>query len=161
MKMTPKEAADWAGVSKSTVIRAIGSGKLSAKKNDEGVNLIDPSELERWNQSRSGNTASKEEARDAARTLAHETRRTPKVVRDDTAKDTGEARVLSVKVEMMQAQIDLLMSERDDLRQQRNEAQAKRDEAEARLTGVLTDQRAEKEPEQSKRRRWWQLAIIL
>jgi excisionase family DNA binding protein len=48
MSYTLGEAAKAAGFSKPTLSRAIKSGKLSAKRLDDGSYSIDPAELERW-----------------------------------------------------------------------------------------------------------------
>lgn len=42
-----REAAEQTGVSKSTIFRAIKSGRMSAPRNDDGEFLIDPAELHR------------------------------------------------------------------------------------------------------------------
>ncbi|MEE9319113.1 MAG: hypothetical protein V3U76_01590 [Granulosicoccus sp.] len=47
MKHTLGTAARATGVSKSTIYRAVKSGKLSAKRNDDGEYAIDPAELHR------------------------------------------------------------------------------------------------------------------
>lgn len=150
-----QQAADAAGVSKSKIARQVKSGVLS--KNDAG--RIDPSELARvYPDSIKGDTAG----------TTRDTVQERSMARSDTAPDTGEARVLSVQVEQMQAQLDLLLSERNDLRsrldrseEMRALADEKRDEAQTKLTALLTDQRTDKEPEQPKRRRWWQVAVFL
>lgn len=46
-EMTMTEAAKWAGTSRTTVFKAIKSGKISARKNEDGEYRIDPAELER------------------------------------------------------------------------------------------------------------------
>ena len=45
--MTMKQAADWAGVTRGTIHKAITSGRISANKSDTGVYRINPAELER------------------------------------------------------------------------------------------------------------------
>jgi hypothetical protein len=47
MKLSLIKAAEASGKSKSTINRAIKSGKLSAHRNDDGSYSIDPSELSR------------------------------------------------------------------------------------------------------------------
>lgn len=47
MKHTLGSAARATGVSKSTIYRAVKSGKLSARRNDDGEYAIDPAELHR------------------------------------------------------------------------------------------------------------------
>ena len=48
MRISPSEAARRTGVAKSTVIRAIARGHLSASRGVEGRHLLDPAEVERW-----------------------------------------------------------------------------------------------------------------
>ena len=45
--MTMRQAAEWAGVTRGTIHKAITSGRLSANKSDTGVYRINPAELER------------------------------------------------------------------------------------------------------------------
>ena len=47
MKLTLNQAAKECGRAKSTLSKAIKSGKLSAERGDKGAFLIDPSELHR------------------------------------------------------------------------------------------------------------------
>lgn len=47
MHLSPSEAGDMVGKSKSAILRAIKNGKLSASKDDGGNYQIDPSELSR------------------------------------------------------------------------------------------------------------------
>lgn len=45
--MTMRQAAEWAGVTRATIHKAITSHRLSAEKDDNGVYRINPAELER------------------------------------------------------------------------------------------------------------------
>lgn len=45
--MTMRQAAEWAGVTRGTIHKAIVSGRISASKSDTGVYRINPAELER------------------------------------------------------------------------------------------------------------------
>ena len=45
--MTMRQAAEWAGVTRGTIHKAITSGRLSASKSNAGVYRINPAELER------------------------------------------------------------------------------------------------------------------
>jgi excisionase family DNA binding protein len=45
--MTMTQAAEWAGVTRATIHKAIKSGRLAAPKDDGGVYRINPAELER------------------------------------------------------------------------------------------------------------------
>lgn len=57
-----REAAGQAGTSKSTILRAIQSGRLSANRTDEGGYSIDPSELNRVYPARSAPVAGERHA---------------------------------------------------------------------------------------------------
>jgi hypothetical protein len=46
-EMTLSQAAEWAGKTRSTVFKAIKSGRLSARRTDDGQWMIDPAELAR------------------------------------------------------------------------------------------------------------------
>lgn len=46
-QLSLREAADACGVSKSTILRAIKSGRMSAPRTDDGGYAIDPAELHR------------------------------------------------------------------------------------------------------------------
>lgn len=57
-----REAAQTAGVSKSTIQRAIKAGRLSATRTDDGGYAIDPAELHRVYPSRNTNDAARTDA---------------------------------------------------------------------------------------------------
>jgi Helix-turn-helix domain len=46
-EMTISEAAQWAGKDRSTLIKAIQKGRISARRTDDGQWMIDPAELAR------------------------------------------------------------------------------------------------------------------
>jgi hypothetical protein len=46
-EMTVSEAAQWAGKDRSTLIKAIQKGRISARRTDDGQWMIDPAELAR------------------------------------------------------------------------------------------------------------------
>lgn len=50
--MTMRQAAEWAGVTRATIQKAIVSGRLSAEKDEKGAYRINPAELERVYQPR-------------------------------------------------------------------------------------------------------------
>jgi predicted site-specific integrase-resolvase len=119
-------AAKAAGVSKTTLRRAIESGRLSATRNDDGSYSIDPAELHRAFPRHS----------DATAILA----------RSVTANDTGG---LQVEVEMLRERL----AEKDDvIRDLRGRLDAEAEER-RRLTALLTDQRPAAQP--AARRGWW------
>ena len=51
--MTMRQAAEWAGVTRATIQKAIVGGRLSAEKDEKGAYRINPAELERVYQPRS------------------------------------------------------------------------------------------------------------
>lgn len=50
--LSPKKAADRVGVSRQTIMNAIGSKKLKAKRNNRSHWIIDPQDLEAWSEAR-------------------------------------------------------------------------------------------------------------
>ena len=126
MAYTLGQAAQAADVSKTTIRRAIGKGRLSAARREDGSYEIDPAELYRAFPCH-GN---------AAGTMA----------RSVTASDTGE---LPVEVEMLRERLIEKDETIGDLRRRLDESEAERRQAQERLTVLLTDQRP------PRRRRWW------
>ena len=63
-----REAAEQTGKSKSTILRAIQSGRLSAPRNDDGDYAIDPAELFRVYAPRDANAPDRDAGRDATTT---------------------------------------------------------------------------------------------
>ena len=112
-----REAATAAGVSKSTIQRAIKSGRLSATRTDDGGYAIDPAELHRVYPARNGG--------DAARTDA--------AGQDATA--MLEAELASLRELLRRAD-----READDLRADREAWRAQAENASATVR-QLTDQR--------------------
>lgn len=130
MGLTLRQAADLCGASRSTIHRALKSGKLSGNRLEDGAWDIDPSELARvfpWDISEP-------------------------VQRDNPGQykeGTGEREaVLAVKVEMLEHQLE---RERDTIADLRKRL----DKAEDRVL-ALTSQTLPPAPElTSTRRRWW------
>jgi hypothetical protein len=102
-----KQAADEAGVSKSTVFRAIRAGRLSAARTDDGGFVIDPAELFRVYPPKAGNDVQHVPA-----------------ARQTTAVDTD----LRIRNAALEAEIKVLRERADELRQERDRwaAQAER-----------------------------------
>lgn len=98
MGLTIRQAAATCGKSRSTIHRALGNGKLSGQKDNDGTWSIEPSELSRvfpW---------------DVSRDNQRDTADTP-----ETSTGSNEA-VLAVKVEMLEAQIERERDTIEDLR---------------------------------------------
>ena len=103
MSYTLKQAADATGLAKSTVQRAIKSGKISATLTDSGNYQIDPVELHRVFSPVERNTVQ------------------PVAIEQDAPDETAsENRELRTRVELMGELIKQIESQRDDLRSERD-----------------------------------------
>jgi helix-turn-helix protein len=120
------QAAKAATVSKTTIQRAIKSGRLSASRQLDGSYVIDPAELHRVFP-RDGNGDGE-------------------VASSVTVNATGELRV---EVEMLRERLDEKDAVIADLREDRDHWRAQAEQA----TRLLTDQRPAVQPEG--RRGWW------
>ena len=101
MKYTAGKAAEAAGLAKSTITKAISSGKLSAVKNANGAWEIDAAELHRVFPPKQSETVSIEQTA------------TP-------AENTHEIEFLKKQLEAAQEQIDDIKKDRDAWRNQAN-----------------------------------------
>jgi Helix-turn-helix domain len=97
MAYTMGQAAKAADVSKTTIQRAIKSGRLSASRQDDGSYVIDPAELHR--------------------VFPRDGHGDSEMARSVTVNATGELRA---EIAGLREQIALLKDERDDLRQDRD-----------------------------------------
>ena len=128
--MSLREAATAAGVSKSTIQRAIKSGRLSASRTDDGGYAIDPAELHRAYPPRNTD--------DAARTDA--------MGRDATPPAPAATAMLGAEIASLREMLRRADREADDLRADRDAWRAQAENATATVK-MLTDQRAP--------RSWW------
>ena len=119
---TMGQAAIEAGVSKATLSRAIKSGKVSAKKNENGGWDIDPAELFRVYPPRNTSNGSSNPSMKQTVTPA------------ETANETA---AMQAQIDGLKAQVDLMRESLDDLKTQR-EGWQKQAEASQRL---LSDSR--------------------
>jgi hypothetical protein len=121
MAYTLGQAAKAADVSKTTIQRAIKSGRLSASRQDDGSYVIDPAELHRVfpGVHRDGNG----DGEMASFVTPH---------------DTGGLRV---EIEMLRERVAALEADKDDLRRRLDESETERRQTQERLTALLTDQR--------------------
>ena len=119
------QAAKATGVSKSTLRRAIDSGRLSATRRDDGSYEIDPAELHRVFPRASADT--------------------PEMARSDTDNDTGA----------LQREVTVLREVVEDLRHRLDQSEEERRQVQARLTGLLTDQRPQPAERRGLWRRLW------
>lgn len=123
MQLSMGRAAKVAGVSKSTLSRAIKSGKLSASRSEGGGWLIDPAELARVYEGCNPATLGSGVAEGS---VAH--RATPEAQPPQPGFHQGEA-VLREQVAALQAQFDLMRERLDESREQmRERADELRDE---------------------------------
>ena len=115
------------GRSRSTLIRAIRSGKISATRDESGTYLVEPSELHR--------------------VFA--------AIGDDMPGDLSNGvprhAELAARIEAEQAKVAILEDVVRDLRQRLDASEAERRQAQAQVAALLTDQRAPPTPA----RRWW------
>lgn len=146
MFLTVRQAAAATGKSKPTILRAIQSHKVSAKKNEvTGGWLIDPAELHRvYPPASSGD--------------AHQ------VQNQEMMQDVSAYEAASVRLELVLQQLATERQERDrerhaaqetidDLRRRLDTEGEERRKVQAQLTALLTDQRPK--PKEPARRSWW------
>jgi excisionase family DNA binding protein len=128
-----REAAEQAGTSKSTIWRAIKSGRLSAARTDDGGFAIDPAELCRVFQPQ------------------------PPVQRSEGQDATGPATAgsslgtdeVAIRLAALDAEVKGLRALLDEVRSSRDEIREDRDQWRGRAERLLVDQR----------RPWWKRAI--
>ena len=119
-----REAATAAGVSKSTIQRAIKAGRLSATRTDDGGYAIDPAELHRVYPARNTD--------DAARTDA--------VGQDATPPAPAATAMLEAELASLRELLRRADREADDLRADRDAWRAQAENIAATVR-MLTDQR--------------------
>jgi len=131
--MTMGQAAKQAGVSKTTLSRAIKSGKISANKNDNGGWDIDPSELFRvypvTAATGSGNSAVKRNA-------------TPSPAPDETPETAVSMARLEAEVGGLKAQMELMREQLDDMKVERGKWQDQAQSAQRLLTDMRPQRRS-------------------
>jgi len=114
------EAAEAVGKSRTTIQRAIKSGKISAAKDDQGSYRIDPAELHRVFVKRTV----------TSHVRANETKRNS----EETQEIGSDLRVLEVQLQAAEAMAAERAKTIEDLRE-------RLDRSEAKVTAMLTDQR--------------------
>ena len=119
MKHTLGTAAKACGLGRTTILRAIKTGKISALKNDKGSYAIDPAELHR-----------------VFPPVASEQTEEHQMERDATGYGTGGTAVLLAKIEGLEALLDRERETVTDLRRRLDDEAAER----RRLTAFLTHQ---------------------
>lgn len=114
-KFSLRQAAQQAGISKSTVLRAIQSGRLSAARTDDGGYSIDASELCRVYPAGTAQQVRNAAAGQDAPSPA--TSATP----DDPALLRAEIEGLKAQLALMRENAAEIKSQRDDLRSERDD----------------------------------------
>lgn len=109
-----RQAATEAGTSKSTILRAIQSGRLSAARTDDGGYSIDPAELFRVYSPKSDAVASDQSAH-------------RRVVQDAPATGPADATEVRVRNAQLEAEIKALQAILDVERKRGEELRAERD----------------------------------
>lgn len=132
--LTRKEAEEATGKSRATISRYVKEGKLSvAKKNGQGHNLFDPSELQRVFGDLTlpaHDTASNETQKDA------ETHSTSAVMQEKIELEKLKSEKAAYERERQQ-----LIGQIDDLRQRLDSESEERRKTQTQLTVLLTDER--------------------
>src|SRR3954467_2955876 len=141
MPYTLKQASAATGRERTTLLRAIQSGKLSAMRDEAtGSWIIEPSELHRVYPPAESTGADDGDAE----------ARTP----DALTEALAEIRELRARLEAAEDGIRLREDVIADLRQQRDQEATERRQAQTQLTALLTDQR---NAQQESQRRIWRL----
>ena len=142
------EAARLTGKSRTTIQRAIKSGKLSAPKDEDGNYSIDPAELHRVYPIKSMSAGETHSAPE------HGTLRNS----DETGGAPPEIKVLQAELKASQQMVEERGRTIDDLR-------TRLDDSERRVTALLSDMRptASEQPVERRGAHWgyWTLALIL
>lgn len=138
MMLTLRQAAELTGKSKSTLTRAIKSGRLSASRKAEGVYTIDPAELAR--------TYPFIETPDAPRDALHDAPR-------NIETEQGDATTLRLKLSLLVDERDRERAtaerEREQLVETITDLRIRLDRAEQRITALISDQKSKKKYS------WW------
>src|SRR5512132_1526806 len=139
MGYTLGTAAKATGRSRTSILRAIEKGKISAEKNVHGEWDIEPSELHRVYPARETGSGSGNST-------------------DATVANTDlliENRELAAKLEAADQRIRDALDQVADLRLRLDQSEEERRKAHSQLTALLTDERSQVTREKSKRRAWW------
>lgn len=129
MVYTLGQAAKATGKSKSTILKAIKSGRISGRKSDIGDWEIDPSELHRVYEPVPENGLPEQQN-----------------TRQETVENTREIIELRVKLEASEQRLKDTQEQVLDLRQRLDQSEEERRKSQAQLTALLTDQRQKEEP---------------
>ena len=152
--LSPNDAAKRVGKSKTTILRAIKNGKLSAARDENGNHKIDPSELARVYGGGAGAPVHAPE-HGAPRAGANAPGVPP------------ENDLLRAKLEAAEQTIqdrDRELQHREgtitDLRQRLDKSEQERSEAQTKLTALLTDHRPKEDQDSRSAPRWWLVLAV-
>ena len=126
-QLSLREAAEACGVSKSTILRAIKSGKMSSPRTDDGGYAIDPAELHRVYPARNASAPE----------------RTGSMGQDAPPPAPGATAVLDAEITSLREMLRRADREADDLRSDRDAWRSQAENAQRLLT------------DQTSRRSWW------
>jgi ATPase subunit of ABC transporter with duplicated ATPase domains len=129
MVYTLGQAAKATGKGKSTILKAIKSGRISGRKNDTGDWEIDPAELHRIYSVVPVNSSREQQG-----------------VRQETPEDTGEVIELRVKLDAAEQRMRDSNEQVLDLRRRLDQSEEERRKTQTQLTALLTDQRQKETP---------------
>lgn len=118
-----REAAEQVGVSKSTIFRAIQSGRMSAPRTDDGGFAIDPAELFRVyppKAEKAGNGVGRSEDRAEGRDASGEAGAAGEALRVRNAQLEAEVNALRTVLEMEKQRSDRERERADELRAERD-----------------------------------------
>ena len=163
--MKIKDAEAWTGKSRSTLLRAVKNGKVSAKKDEGGAWDIDAADLARVFEMKTPAPGGGEQVM----TPVHDASRTGQMNRGEQAMTTPsvtENNVLRAQLDAAQQMADERGKTIEHLRSELAEEKEERRAAQTKLTALLTDQRvtAPEEAAQPPRTRpvfWVALAVAL
>lgn len=138
MILTLRQAAELTGKSKSTLTRAIKSGRLSASRNAEGMYAIDPAELARVYPSVTRH--------DVPHGVHHGASR-------NSETEPGDVTILRLRLSSLAEERErerlAAEREREQLAATVTDLRVRLDRAEQRITALIND------PSLKKRRSWW------
>jgi excisionase family DNA binding protein len=143
-KLTLGQAAKLAGVGKTTLTRAIKSGRLSADRREDGSYRIDPAELSRVYEISVETPATGNETGNVAHraTAGRDSR--------ETAETTAQQAALDERIAGLQEIVRRLDEQARDLREERDAWRVQAENA-SQAVMLLTDQ--------SSRRSWWRRLV--
>jgi hypothetical protein len=148
MPLSLQQAATATGKQKSTISRAIKSGRVSATITESGTYQIDPAELFRV-------FPPKPVPDDCTPSMQQKVPGQNGGATDETA---SENMALRVRVDLLGKLVGQIEEERDHLRRQLDDEKAERREAQAKLTALLTHQPTKQSEPQA--RSHWKKAVL-